>query len=79
VGSGCRLKSLRAYCWACGNEVERAATIRRLVKSGGMAAMRRALEGCPDAGREREEEIVPEPVGHRMARELLVRLARGER
>jgi hypothetical protein len=79
VVRGCRLKSLRGYCWACGNVVERQATIRRLVKSGAMAAMRRAMESCPDNGRTKPESLrlmLPE---HELARELLVSMANGER
>lgn len=51
----------------------------RLVKSGAMAAMRRALEACPDAGRtetERARAVSPE---RELAVGLLIGMANAER
>jgi hypothetical protein len=62
----------------CAEVVIRTATILRLTKSGAMAQMRRALANCPDAGRRRAEDD-HESADHRLAREMLVALARGER
>lgn len=66
-------------CVTCAEVLIRQDTIHRLTKSGAMATMRRELEGCSDAGRERAEVCGLEGEGHRLARALLIGLARGER
>jgi len=76
---GTRSRYARGRCWKCAETLIRAASVRRLVKSGAMAAMRRALEGCPDNGRTIPEPMSPLTEAGELARALLVGMANAER
>jgi hypothetical protein len=68
----------KGKCVTCAELAIRQATIRKLVKSGAMAAMRRALEACPDAEREAALQAGQVSESHELALGMLVGMANAE-
>jgi hypothetical protein len=76
---GARTRYALVKCATCAELAIRADTIRRLIRSGGMAAMRRALAVCPDAQRTEPEPLRELTEAELGARTLLVEQANAER
>jgi hypothetical protein len=65
-------------CVTCAEKAIRADTIKRLVRSGQMAAMRRALEACPDAQRTAPEPLRELAPAEELRRSMIVGMANAE-
>lgn len=66
-------------CVTCAELAIRAETVKRLTRSGKMAAMRRAMEACPDAQRTEAEPLRELTPAEELERELIVAMANAER
>jgi hypothetical protein len=78
VWAGTRHQQGEGRCVTCAEALIRADTVRRLTKSGAMAAMRRALEACPDAHRTEPEPLRELTEAEELARAFVVGMANAE-
>jgi hypothetical protein len=78
VWSGGRSAHAPGRCVTCAEKLIRADTIRRLTRSGAMAAMRRALEVCPNADRMVAVPLRELSAAEELAHSLVVGMANAE-